>query len=517
MISGGQGIMLSKVKSCGVAGIDGYIVEVETDVGNGIPGFDIVGLGDAAIREARERVRSAIRNAGLEYPVRKIIMNLAPANIKKEGSAFDLAIALGVLAATGQVNPDLLKNYIFTGELSLDGELRPVRGVLSMAVCAVQNKIPAMILPEENALEASVVKGLKILPARNLKQIVEYLRGNCQIECCSDMDIDSLMSEKAEYDSDFNEVRGQGNVKRALEVAASGGHNVLMLGSPGSGKTMLARRLPTILPAMTFDEALEVTKIHSIAGTLQPGTPLLTCRPFRSPHHTISDTGLVGGGSIPKPGEISLAHYGVLFLDELPEFSKKSLEVLRQPLEDGSITISRVNATLTYPTKTTLVCAANPCRCGKLLEKRGECTCTPQQVSQYLGRLSGPLLDRLDIHVEVTNIKYKELEKGKTGDSSEVIRKRVDCARKIQLERFKKYKIYSNSQMRPSMLDKFCRLDPPSRKILEEAFEKLGLSARAHARILKVARTIADMEECENIKAYHLAEAIQYRSLDRKF
>lgn len=509
--------MLSKVKSCGLSGIDGYIVEVETDIGNGIPNFEIVGLGDAAIRESRERVRSAIKNAGLEYPVRKITMNLAPANVKKEGSAFDLAIALGILAATEQILPQALENCIFTGELSLDGELRPVRGVLSMAVCAVQNGISHMILPEVNAHEAAVVKGIKILPARNINEVVEHINGSKIIECCEEADITSLLTGKAYYDNDFAEVRGQENVKRALEVAASGGHNIMMLGSPGSGKTMLARRLSTILPMMTFEEALEVTKIHSIAGTLPSGMPLIACRPFRSPHHTISDTGLVGGGIIPKPGEISLAHYGVLFLDEIPEFSKKSLEVLRQPLEDGLITIARVNATLTYPAKSMLVCAANPCRCGKLLEKNGQCTCTPQQIRQYIGKLSGPLLDRIDIHTEVIGIKYKELDSGKIGDSSEVIRKRVDRTRSIQLERYKKLNIYSNSQMRPSMFDKFCKLDGKCKKILEEAFEKLSLSARAHARILKVARTIADMEGSESIKTYHLAEAIQYRSLDRKF
>jgi magnesium chelatase family protein len=348
--------MYSKLKSCGLVGIDGYVAEVETDIGSGLPSFDIVGLGDAAIRESKERVRSAIKNSGLEFPVRKITMNLAPAALKKEGSAFDLAIALGILTATDQAKLNGFEKYMFIGELSLDGEVKPVRGVLPIAVCAAQEGVDYLVLPEANAREAAVVKGPKIMPVKTLAGLVGHLNGERQIECLN-MNVDDIFGGKTEYDVDFADVKGQENVKRALEVAASGAHNCFLLGAPGCGKTMLARRLPTILPAMTFEEALEVTKIHSIAGTLPHGASLITNRPFRSPHHTISDIGLVGGGSVPKPGEISLAHYGVLFLDELPEFSKKSLEVLRQPLEDGVITISRINASLTYPAKTTLICA----------------------------------------------------------------------------------------------------------------------------------------------------------------
>lgn len=507
--------MYSKLRSCGLLGIDGYIVEVETDISSGIPTFDIVGLGDAAIREARDRVRSAIKNAGYEFPIRRITMNLAPANLKKEGSSFDLAIALGVLASTGEMKLNDLDHSLFIGELSLDGEIKPVKGVLPIAVCARQCGIRQLILPAANAEEASVVHGLNIIPVKNLRETVAFINEESYIKPFESVD-DYMKSGRLEYDVDFADVKGQENVKRALEVAASGGHNCIMIGAPGCGKTMLARRLPTILPSMTFEEALEVTKIHSIAGILPPGMPLITTRPFRSPHHTISDIGLVGGGSVPKPGEISMAHYGVLFLDELPEFSKKSLEVLRQPLEDGIITISRISASLTYPAKTTLICAANPCKCGRFLDLSGQCTCTPRQIQQYLGKLSGPLLDRMDIHIEVASVKYREIDSGSTGDTSTVIRERVENTRNIQLDRYRGMRIYSNSQLQPAMINKFCRLDEKCRDILRNAFDKLGMSARAYSRILKVSRTIADMDHSEDIRPVHLAEAIQYRSLDRK-
>lgn len=508
--------MLSKIKSCSLIGIDGYVVEVETDISSGIPAFEIVGLGDVAVKESKERVRSAIKNSGLEFPVRRITINLAPANLRKEGSSFDLAIAVGILIASEQVNNPYLDKYMFFGELSLDGEIKPVNGVLPMAVCAMYSGIENLILPTGNADEAAVVKGLNVLPVKNITEVVNHLNGDKKIQSYN-VDIDDIFNMDADYELDFSDVKGQENVKRAMEVAASGAHNCLMVGSPGSGKTMLARRLPTILPVLTFEEALEVTKIHSIAGMLPSGTSLITSRPFRSPHHTISSASLVGGGKYPRPGEISLAHYGVLFLDELPEFGKDVLEVLRQPLEDGVITISRVNGSLTYPAKTMMICAANPCKCGNFLDQSKQCTCTPKQIQQYLGKLSGPLLDRIDIHIEVSSVKYKDLESAKEEEKSSVIRERVNRARKIQLQRYKGYKIFSNSQLQPAMISKFCRLDDRGKELLKNAFERLGLSARAHNRILKVSRTIADMEGCEEIKPHHLAEAIQYRSLDRRF
>jgi magnesium chelatase family protein len=508
--------MLSRINSCGLVGIDGYIIEVETDIGTGFPSFDIVGLADIAVKESKERVRSAIKNTGFEFPIRKITVNLAPANLKKEGSAFDMPIAIGVLFSTGQLENETINNYMIIGELALDGVVRPVEGVLPMAICALNNGIENLILPAVNADEAAVVKGLNILPVRNLSEVISHFNGEKEIPKYS-IDIERLFNNCSDHELDFADVKGQGNVKRALEVAASGAHNCLMIGSPGSGKTMIAKRLPTILPVMSFEEALEVTKIYSIAGILPPKTSLITTRPFRSPHHTISDISLIGGGKYPKPGEISLSHYGVLFLDEVPEFSKDALEVLRQPLEDGTVTISRVNASLSYPAKATLIAAANPCKCGNFLDQSKQCSCTPKQIQQYLGRLSGPLLDRLDIHIEVASVKYKDLDNAKEEEKSSVIRERVNNTRKIQLERYKGLKTYSNSQLQPSMISKFCRLDDNGKALLRTAFEKLGLSARAHNRILKVSRTIADMEGSENIKPTHLAEAIQYRSLDRKF
>jgi magnesium chelatase family protein len=508
--------MLSKIKSCALVGIDGYVVEVETDISSGIPAFEIVGLGDAAVKESKERVRAAIKNTGMEFPVRKITVNLAPANQKKEGSVFDLGIALGILSATEQIQNSQLGSYLFIGELSLDGEIKPVNGVLPMAVCAMQEGIENLVLPVANADEAAVVKNLNILPAKNISEIIQHLNGEKAMERHS-IDIDSIFNKQAEHELDFSDVKGQQNVKRALEVAASGAHNCLMIGSPGSGKTMVAKRLPTILPTMSFEEALEVTKIHSIAGVLPPKTSLLTSRPFRSPHHTISSIGLIGGGRIPKPGEISLSNYGVLFLDELPEFAKNALEVMRQPLEDGMVTISRVNASLSYPACVTLIAAANPCKCGNYLDPDKTCNCTPKQIQQYLGKLSGPLLDRIDIHIEVASVKYKDLESTREEEKSSVIRERVNRTRKIQLERYKALRIYSNSQLQGAQIPKYCKLDDKGRELLKNAFDRLGLSARAHSRILKVARTIADMEQSEEIRQCHLAEAIQYRSLDRRF
>lgn len=507
--------MISKVKTLGLMGIDGYVVVVEADISNGLPSFDMVGLGDTAVKESKERVRAAIKNAGMEFPIKRITINLAPADKKKEGSAYDLPIALGILIATEQIVNNGIDNYAFLGELSLDGEIKPVKGILPMVLSARQNGIQYIVLPIENADEAAVVKDVNILPAKNIIDVVNHLNGASKLNR-HDIDIDALFESSIPYDVDFADVKGQENAKRALEVAASGGHNCLMLGSPGCGKTMIAKRLPTILPTMTFEEALEATKIHSIAGTLSANTSLITQRPFRSPHHTISTVSLIGGGKYPKPGEISLAHFGVLFLDELPEFDKAALEVLRQPLEDGIVTISRINATLTYPARTTLICAANPCKCGNYLDKTKECTCSPKQVSQYLGKLSGPLLDRIDLHIEVASVQYKDLDNGEEGEKSSVIRERVNRTRKIQQQRYSDYKIYSNAELTPALIKKFCKLDEKSKEILKNAFDRLGLSARAHNRILKVARTIADMEESENIRMEHLLEAIQYRSLDRK-
>ena len=508
--------MLSKVKSCGLAGIDGYIIDVETDVSKGMPAFDIVGLGDTAIKESRDRVRTAIKNSGLHFPWERITVNLAPAHVRKEGSSFDLALAIGLLVSSDQLQGIDTEKYMFVGELSLDGSIKPVTGVLPIAICAMQNRIENIIVPKANADEAAVVTGVKVLPAENLAEVMRHLTGEEKIEPYF-VDIDKLFEQVVSNQPDFVDVKGQENVKRALEVAAAGAHNCIMIGSPGSGKTMIAKRLPSILPSLTFEEALEVTKIHSIAGTLPHGTSLITARPFRSPHHTMSDMSLIGGGRYPRPGEVSLAHYGILFLDELPEFGKDALEVLRQPLEDGTVTISRVNASLSYPAKTTLICAANPCKCGYFLEPSKKCTCTPKQVQQYLGKLSGPLLDRIDIHIEVASVKYRDLQGTGDEERSSVIKERVNRARKRQVERYKGMGVYSNSQLTPEMLERFCVLDEQSKALLKHAFERLGLSARAHARILKVARTIADIDESESIKQSHIAEAIQYRSLDRRF